>query len=306
MHSVVLQSRSVIVLLMTVLLTLAPARLFAQEANEETPVAETLAKIDSPSANQGIAVDDKYLYAVDNYRITKHDKETGEALLQWDGVEEGPVIHLDSGVVVDGKLYAAHSNWPYWPMTSSVEVWDTETMEHIATHSFGIQLGSFTWLDRYAGYWWGTFANYNRIQRGMQEPYGYGYNTTMVKMDDTFQILEAWTYPADLLAKFEIMSNSGGSWGPDGYLYITGHDLPEVYVMALPDAGSVLKWVATVSLPDIEGQGIAWDRSSDEPVLYGILRPESQIIRMQLSIQPSAPAPAPVGVVHGPGEMVFD
>lgn len=180
------------------------------------------------------------------------------------------------------------------------------TMEHSATYSFGIQLGSFTWLDRHEGYWWGTFANYNRIQSGMQEPYGYGYNTTMVKMDDNFQILEAWTYPSNLLANFELMSNSGGSWGPDGYLYVTGHDLAEVYIMALPDAGSELKWVGTVSSPDIEGQGIAWDPSSVEPVLYGILRPESQIIQMGMPVQASAPAPEPVGVVHGPDEMVAD
>jgi len=102
------------------------------------------------------------------------------------------------------------------------------------------------------------------------------------------------------------MSNSGGSWGPDGYLYITGHDLPEVYVMALPDAGSILKWVDTVSLPDIEGQGIAWDRSSEEPILYGILRPESQVIQMSVPVQESAPTPEPVGVVHGPDEIVSE
>lgn len=56
------------------------------------------------------------------------------------------------------------------------------------------------------------------------------------------------------------MSNSGGSFGPDGWLYITGHDATEVYVMKLPSAGSILTWVATIWLPDIAGQGIAWDR----------------------------------------------
>ncbi|MBW7884587.1 MAG: hypothetical protein H3C34_18490 [Caldilineaceae bacterium] len=138
-------------------------------AQDEVPEleGETIAIFDAPDARQGVAVDDGYFYAVDNYHITKHDKETGEALLQWDGVTgDGPIIHLDSGVVVDGKLYAAHSNYPVWPMTSSVEVWDTETMEHIDTYSFGIQVGSFTWLDRYDGYWWGAFANYNRVQDG--------------------------------------------------------------------------------------------------------------------------------------------
>ena len=55
-----------------------------------------------------------------------------------------------------------------------------------------------------------------------------------------------WVLPEEVLEKFEDMSNSGGSWGPDGRLYISGHDPAEVYVMELPEAGSMLKWVATV------------------------------------------------------------
>ncbi|NDJ61001.1 MAG: hypothetical protein GYB67_07740 [Chloroflexi bacterium] len=278
-----------LLLFVALLLVIAPAALIAQDR----PVieAETMALFDSEDANQGVAVDANYFYAVTNSRISKHDKETGERVAQWDGEEEGLILHLDSGVVVVGLLYASHSNWPEWPMTSSVEVWDTETMEHVDTFSFGIQLGSFTWLDRYDGYWWGTFANYDRIQRGQQTPYGFTYNTQMVKMDDEFQVLEQWAYPRDLLQNFEIMSNSGGSWGPDGYLYITGHDFPRVYVVQLPEAGSLLNWVATITVPDIEGQGIAWDRSTDERVLYGIYRPARQVVqtlipRVEDMIQP--------------------
>ena len=48
--------------------------------------------------------------------------------------------------------------------------------------------------------------------------------------------------PKPVLDSFEEMSNSGGSWGPDGLLYLTGHDPAEIYNMRLPKAGSVLNW----------------------------------------------------------------
>ena len=78
------------------------------------------------------------------------------------------------------------------------------------------------------------------------------------------------------------MSNSGGSWGPDGYLYLTGHDLPQVYAMALPKIGSVLHLAAVVDIPDIAGQGIAWDRSTDDRILYGIYRPNKTVIATEV------------------------
>ena len=66
------------------------------------------------------------------------------------------------------------------------------------------------------------------------------------------------------------MSNSGGSWGPDGFLYLTGHDPAELYRMRLPKAGSVLELVEIIPM-NIRGQGIAWDRSQPG-VIYGIIR----------------------------------
>lgn len=66
------------------------------------------------------------------------------------------------------------------------------------------------------------------------------------------------------------MSNSGGSWGPDGSLYLTGHDPAEVYRVRLPAIGSVLEVEEIIPL-NVHGQGIAWDRHA-KTVLYGILR----------------------------------
>lgn len=285
-----------------------PAGVAAPSASDEVPElnGETLETFATFDANQGIAVDQTAFYAVNNASITKHDKATGEALLQWVGPDGGPVIHLDSGVVLDGVLYAAHSNYAEWPMTSSVEMFDTETLEHTGSYSFGIYRGSFTWLDRHDEFWWGAFANYNRVQEGDSQAYGLTYNTQIVKMNDEFEVIESWTLPAELLDSFDPMSNSGGSWGPDGRLYLSGHDAAAVYVMELPDAGSILEWIATVNLPSIEGQGIAWDRSSTEPVLWGILRETREAFAMSIPTQPGVPQPAPVGEVNAPGDFAED
>jgi hypothetical protein len=250
----------------------------AQETGQK--VFEEIARFDSPEAFQAVGVDESYFYAINNHAISKYEKKTGKLAGEWKGPKGGPVIHLDSGVVVDGKLYCAHSNYPQSPMVSSVEIWDTKTMKHIGTHSFGIHWGSLTWIDRYNGSWWTVFANYNQVFGASQMAYGNNRWTTMVKFDDNWQWQEAWVLPEKLIPKFEVMSNSGGSWGPDGLLYLSGHDPAEVYVMKLPEAGSVLQWIDTIPL-NIAGQGIAWDRS--EPgTIYGIIRSKLQVTASKL------------------------
>ena len=111
------------------------------------PVLEQIGEFTVPEANQGVGVDARHFYAVDNYIIGKYDKKTGKLLKKWQGAKSGPIVHLDSAMLMDGKLYAAHSNYSEWPMTSSLEIFDAETMEYIGTHSVGIQWGSLTWVD---------------------------------------------------------------------------------------------------------------------------------------------------------------
>lgn len=155
-----------------------------------TLTAEPVGSFAARDANQGVGVDREHVYAVNNRSVTKIDRSSGELLLQFVGESEGPIQHMDSGVVAEGQLlYTAHSNWPEWPMESSIEVFDTRTMEHVETHTFGIDRGSLTWLDRYDGYWWAGFANYDRVQSGMTHPYGETQNTQIVKLDDDFQVL---------------------------------------------------------------------------------------------------------------------
>jgi len=76
------------------------------------------------------------------------------------------------------------------------------------------------------------------------------------------------------------MSTSGGAWGDDGLLYVTGHDRPELYALRLPKAGSVLELVATIAIP-FEGQAIDWD-PKEKRLLWGISRKERKALAVRV------------------------
>ncbi|WP_116130807.1 cycloisomerase [Tropicimonas sp. IMCC34043] len=256
----------------TLLLSMGLAAMaFTAAADPDRIESRLAAEFDIPAANQGVGVDGDYFYAVNNHTITKHDKQTGAEVARWDGGKGGAIRHLDGAALIEGKLYGAQSNYPEWPMTSSIEVWNPETMEHVDSYSFGINYGSLTWLDRHDDAWWATFANYNRVFGRSAEAYGNKYNTMLVKLDDDFRFVEGWVFPEAIIDTFGDMSNSGGSWGPDGTLYITGHDEPEIYALRFPEAGSEMVWVGTIGLTNT-GQGFAWDRTADLPTVYAIIR----------------------------------
>ena len=229
----------------------------------------------APEAVQAVAVDAHHFYAIANSQIGKYDKQTGQLVKRWGASTDVPLEHLNSGVVIDGKLYCAHSNYPRRPETSSIEIWDTATMQHVASRSFGIYEGSLTWIDWHKGSWWAVFAHYSR--KGHQKDNRW---TSLVQFDSGWRRIGAWAFPKEILRRFHPHSCSGGCWGPDELLYCTGHDRGEVYRLRLPKSGSTLSHVDTMKLP-ITGQGIAWDRDSDD--LYGINRPYRQVIKYSLT-----------------------
>jgi hypothetical protein len=265
--------------------------------------AKLLRTYDAFDANQGVAVDRDHFYAVDNTSITRHDRSTGRPERQFAGAEGGPLIHMDSGAVHRGRLYAAHSNYDASPMESSIEIFDARSMQHVGSHSLGIDRGSLTWIDRHDGSWWAGFANYDVVPDGQTEPYGETENTQIVRMDDRFQVTAAYTIPKTILDRFKPMSNSGGSWGPDGRLWLTGHDLDEAYVMELPHAGSELRWIATVRLPGVEGQGIQWDLTGRHPTLWAIKRSTNQVLQFEVPYRDISEPATEDWHINGPGEF---
>ena len=236
--------------------------------------AKEIQRFKLSEAKQGVAVDSRYFYVINNRSITKHDKANGKQVAAFQDTT-GLLKHLNSGVVIGPKLYCTHSNYPDVPMASSLEVFDTATLRHIDTHSFGLFPGSATWADFYQGHWWVAFANYS--DKASAEGRDNRW-TTLVKFTGQWQQVGAWSFPANVLQAFAPKSTSGGTWGKDGLIYCTGHDKPELYVLALPDRGSTLRYIKTI--PTIsEGQAFAIDRSiTNKLVLYGITRNDNQVV----------------------------
>jgi hypothetical protein len=225
-------------------------------------------------ARQGVAVDARYFYAISNNVIGKYDKKTGKRVAQWEG--EGRLYpHMNSCVVDGPQLVCAASNHPSVPMASSVEFFDTATLRHVSSIALPPYPGSLTWIERHGQDWYAMFANYDPPGHGGEPGHDHRW-TVLMRLDPQFRALQSWRFPEDILAKFAPMSCSGGSWGADGLLYVTGHDLAEMYVMKLPEAGTVLEHLATIPLPT-RGQAFAWDRSRGR-VIWSIDRKTRQVI----------------------------
>jgi len=225
--------------------------------------AEAVRQFKCLEAGQGAAVDATHFYAITNRRIGKYDKATGKLVAQWKDAKDGPLRHMNAGVVVDGKLYCTHSTWPVKPWVSSVEIWDAATLKHIGNHSFGDFGGALNWVDWHDGHWWAVFVYYSR-----KEGPEHVRRTRLVKFDPQWRQLASWGFPEEVLKRFAPSSNSGGSFGPDGLLYCTGHDRYEMYVLRIPQLGSTLELVDILPVP-FAGQAFVWDRTQDG-TLWGI------------------------------------
>ena len=248
----------------------------AQETNWMWRSKE-LARVKAPEAKQGVAVDEKFFYAIGNREIAKYRKNDGVKVAQWKDSAGGRFVHLNAGVVKGGKLYVAHSNFPKVPMASSVEIWDVKTLSHIDSHSFGETDGSLTWVDYHQGGWYAGFAHY--AKRGGMPGRG-SERTRVVQFDEQWHFANEWTFPKEVSDRFAPNSCSCAGFGPRGLLYATGHDAKELYVLKISQSHSVLEYIATVPVC-FEGQGFAWNPAGDG-ILYGISRKAHEVVAVSI------------------------
>lgn len=235
-----------------------------------------LARFPAVEARQGVVADSKYFYAIDNATIGKYDRRTGRRIAQWQGAS-ALFKHMNSCILKGSRIVCAASNYPEVPQTSSVETFDFRRMQHVATHSFGLTPGSLTWIDWHDGSWWACFANYDG--KG-GEPGRDHRATILVRYSADFRETGSWVFPPEVLGRFAPYSASGGAWGDDGLLYVTGHDRPELYALRLPSAGSTLQHVATLATPT-GGQAIAWQVGARR-VLWSIDRKALAVVASQV------------------------
>ncbi len=253
-------------------------------AGSETDVADggrEIRRFATAEAHQGVAVDATHFYAIDSAAIGRYDKTTGERGARWTETSDGAIRHLNGGVVIDGRLYCAQSNYPAAPPESTVEVFDPATLHHERTIRLEPSSGWLTWVDRHAGAWWGVFAHYEKTTRAPAAEDG-NQPTTLVRFDREWRPGQRWSFPSAVLARFGAYSNSGGSFGADGHLWATGHDRREVYVLGVPPAGDTHVLARTMDVPN-PGQGIAWDRSRPG-VLYAIDRATRAVLVLRVAV----------------------
>ncbi|MBX3742172.1 MAG: hypothetical protein KF712_14360 [Akkermansiaceae bacterium] len=228
-------------------------------AGAETAFVETRV-VPSGYATQAAAVDDRYIYAVANKGIAKIDRADGREL----AVSEGKASHLNSAVVMDGKIYCAHSNFPLKPEKGEIMVLDPQTMKLETFHELSEPPGSLTWALERDGSWWCHFAHYGKDNG----------NSVLVRYDADWKETGRWTYPPEFVAEWGKMSLSGAVW-QSGELLATGHDKKRIYRLKVPEAGKVVEWVVTHPSP-FPGQGIALDPETGG--LVGIDRKRKSVV----------------------------
>lgn len=217
--------------------------------------AKTLRIYDAPEADQGVAVDADFFYALDNTVIGKYRRDTGRLVARFTAPHKGLIRHMNSCYARNAKLWCANSNYSRVPMGSSIEVFDAASMTHADTHSLGMMdEGSLTWFDEIRGGYIAAFAHYSG-NGGV--PFKDSTYSSVVTFDRDWRRTGGWLFPDGVIARMAPHAASGGAIGPDGLLYVLGHDLPEMYVLARPSMGPTLVHVATISL-GVGGQAFSF------------------------------------------------
>ncbi|MCU0227874.1 MAG: hypothetical protein MUF01_09575 [Bryobacterales bacterium] len=240
----------------------------------QTGVATLVREYPAPEARQGVAVDEAHVYAIVNTIIAKYDKSNGALVSRWMSPRGGPIRHINSCYAAEGKLWCANSNFPEVPMGSSVEIFDAATMTHLESHSLGLlEEGSLTFFEPYEDGFLAGFAHYDQTGGTGYKGSRYG---SVFTYDARWRRTGGWLIPESVQARMAPHAASGGSIGPDGLLYLLGHDRTEMYVLAKPRLGPVMLHLATIDIA-AEGQALVWDRTAPGRRVYAISRPKGVI-----------------------------
>jgi hypothetical protein len=250
-------------------------------------LSATLERIwDAPEARQGVAVDGPHFYAIVNTAIGKYDRESGRLVARWAGPRGGLIRHLNScTIIVAAELLCANSNHPETPMASSIEWFDTATLAHRRSHPLGLmEEGSLTFVEPLGEGWLMGFAHYSDRTGHPFKPSDF---SSIIMADAAFRRTGGYTIPPPIRARMAPQAASGGAIGPDGLLYLFGHTLPELYVLAKPAMGPELIHIATVDL-DAAGQAFMFAPREGRRIL-AIDRPTGTVRQFALPELPALP-----------------
>lgn len=233
-------------------------------------------RIAAPEARQGVASDGEAIYAIDNSTIGKYTA-TGQKLAEFAG-DPKAFPHLNSCTIAHSELVCAASNYPETPHRGTVEFFDPATLAHLRSVELPDNPGSLTVIARHEGQWWAVFANYD----GRGGVAGRDHRATLLaQLDDQFRVARRFSFPASVLKRIAPRSVSGAAWGADGRLYVSGHDKPEIYALAVDAEAGVLRHEDTYAVASF-GQAIDFD-PRDAGLLWSIDRESRSVVASRMS-----------------------
>ena len=253
----------------TILLCLTVSNLMAQKIDPKKDF-HIVKHYDAYYATQGVAVDKHHFYAIEKNHITKFTI-AGDSITTWHEPNKDKIRHINSAFVKGHRLYCTHSNYPLVPMASSVEIFDTRTMQHVESISLGIDIGSCVWFTPGKGCWYAFFAHYSGNGKEPGKDVSW---SQLVKYDKKWRRLQAWILPKQLIEELHPNSVAGGVLVDDPFCCM-GHDNEKCYLVKLPKYGMQLEWVGTINVP-IPGQAIDIDKQGN---IWGINRKNRQVIK---------------------------
>ena len=214
----------------------------------------------APEAHQASAADAKFFYAITSRAVAKYDRTTGKRV----ALSTGAARHLNSGFFWKASCCARIRIILLSLERSEIMVLDVDTMKLSTFKSFGNVGGSLVWVLR-------------KERSLVVQLRHYGASnakTFLAKYDDQWREVARWTYPKKVISQLGRYSLSGGIWRGDE-LWVTGHDDPVAFRLALPKQGGELQYLGQHTVP-FTGQGLA-----NDPVtggLIGIHRAQRQVI----------------------------
>jgi hypothetical protein len=231
----------------------------------------TASLLASPFATQAAVADAQYVYAISNTVIAQYDRTNGRLVRKGSSPD---AKHLNSGFLHEGRIYAAHSNYPAVPHESDIRVFDPAEGNLTVFHTFDEPPGSLVWCLRRGGNWWCCFAHYGADNA----------RTVLIEYADGGFAREhrRLTFPVEVVADWDGMSGSGGIWDGDTLL-VSHHHEPVLYRLTVPVGGRELV-LESAHVSPFPGQGFARDPATGG--LVGIDRFNSRIV----FAMPDAPA----------------
>jgi hypothetical protein len=224
-------------------------------------------------ARQGITVDDLYFYAISDRHVGKYERKSGKKVLS--RKYDDNIKHLNGGFIDGDNLVCTHNpkginsivtiNKHNLEIINRYDLTNTKLTNNINSTFIDGTNSYLTWISRYNSKTYGVIAFYKE----------HVDNTIFCEFDEKFNIINSWKFPKKVLSRLKPWSVSGG-FVKNGYIYASGHDKGEIYILHIKDDKNILELLEIIDVKS-SGQGVSYHNNN----LFVIHRKKKQVIEYE-------------------------